>query len=637
NPNPANIAGTETDHLMLHMTVSADATEDVTLSEARLRNTGATGAPTNVASASLIRDDNGNGSWDGTPTDTILGTVNNPSTDTFIFLFAGGETITASTTASWLLLFTFTGNATIGDNFQASLTQGVDLIATGDTTTMSVPTTGAPVPGGLQTIPPGTLSVSAGPAMPPGASVTPPVVQSVLQISLTAGPTEAVNVSSVAFTDSGGGAPANVQWVHLLDDTGPTPGQFDPGAGGDGILLMNANFSGSTVTFSISANIPAGQTVNWILVYDWAAGTGAYRATINPATQIVATGVVSSTTITASGSPVQGNVFTLSGGPAGMNWGPITSAGGPGQRIYLSGVYDTGNQRMLFFGGSNTTTIIGGGTNTVHALNTATVGTESWTLLAPGGTGPPTARYSHGAVFDATGQRMLVFGGIDNTLTTRTDVWALSTSGGGNGNWSQVSTTGSAPARGNAAVAFDPGTNSLLVVGGADALGNEYGDTHQLDLTTGQWTQRSTGGPSARSGCIGAVNAGVMMVFGGYTNATTTYHQDTWILNISTWGWTQVFPGVVPPIRAEMGFALDPVNGRVYIYGGTDMNGVLNDVYYFDFGVQNWVQISPGGSPPNARQACGAAWDTTNLRMIIHGGGVVAMSSTLYGDTHELR
>jgi hypothetical protein len=635
NPVAANIAGTETGHLMLHTTLTAGSVEAVTITEVRFTNTGTGNTNGDVSNVYLVRDDNANGVYDS-GTDTTLGTVTLPPPTQDLFIFPISQTVAASGTLGLLVLYDFKGTTPPGDDFQASLAQGSHVVATGDTTSQPVTPAGTPVLGGRQTVAPGTLSVAAGPNMPAGLPVTPPVIQSVLQISLTAGPSEGVNVSNITFTDNGGGAPANIQWAHLYDDVGPTPGQFDPGQ--DQSLQSNQTFSGSTVAFNITGNIAAGQTVNWILIYDWGGGTGgSYRATVNPSAQITATGAISSATIVPTGASVQGNVFTISGGPSTMNWAQLSPTGsGPGALIYHSGVYDTGNQRAIFFGGTNSTTIIGGAQSSTYFLTTGSVGSETWQPFTPGGT-PPTARFGHSAAFDASGQRMLIYGGLDNTSSTLSDVHAMTTATQGSESWSQITPTGGAPGRANAAVAYDPGTNALIVVCGADGGGTDYGDTYELDLNTNQWTQRSTAGPTVRSGCVGAVHSGVMMVFGGFTVGTATYHADTWILNLSNWTWSQLTPSTVPPARAEATLAYDPVNGRAYMYGGADASGARNDVYYYDFVIQNWFLISPGGTPPNARQAAGAGWDTSNLRMVIQGGGVAGLPATLYSDTFELR
>ena len=67
---------------------------------------------------------------------------------------------------------------------------------------------------------------------------------------------------------------------------------------------------------------------------------------------------------------------------------------------------------------------------------------------------PPAIRYGHTGVYDAGGNRLIVFGGIENNIgggtfdATFDDVWVLSNANGVGGTpvWSQLSPTGGPPA-----------------------------------------------------------------------------------------------------------------------------------------------------------------------------------------------
>jgi hypothetical protein len=92
-------------------------------------------------------------------------------------------------------------------------------------------------------------------------------------------------------------------------------------------------------------------------------------------------------------------------------------------------IYDPATNSMIVFGG-NTTAGVG---NDVWRLSHAdgTGGTPAWTQLSP--TGPlPVTRYGHSAVYNASNNRMIIFGGqnVDSTPTNENDTWVLSSATG---------------------------------------------------------------------------------------------------------------------------------------------------------------------------------------------------------------
>jgi hypothetical protein len=136
----------------------------------------------------------------------------------------------------------------------------------------------------------------------------------------------------------------------------------------------------------------------------------------------------------------------------------------PSARSFTSAIYDEASNRMIVFGGTN-----GSPLNDVWALTNANGigGSPGWIQFSPSGT-PPSARYGHSAVYDATNNRMIVYGGY----TGRTyvgDTWVLSNANGvgGTPNWTMtVSGTGNAPQRGMHTAVYDPISNKMIIFSG---------------------------------------------------------------------------------------------------------------------------------------------------------------------------
>src|SRR6058998_3970948 len=184
--------------------------------------------------------------------------------------------------------------------------------------------------------------------------------------------------------------------------------------------------------------------------------------------------------------------LTLSGTPT---WSEITPAGTlPPTLAYHTAVYDASRDRMIVFGGYD----YGGGgdRNEVWVLTFGRAPT--WSQMAPSGT-PPSPRSIHSAVYDGPRDRMVVFGGYSSSAATaeQNDTWALSLSG--SGSWSQITPNGGPPAirYGHTAIVDAPRSRMLVFGGFVDDVPYEYGDVWSLSFTSPiKWTQLSPTGPT---------------------------------------------------------------------------------------------------------------------------------------------
>jgi hypothetical protein len=484
--------------------------------------------------------------------------------------------------------------------------------------------------------PPPPLAVYSGPENPAGATVNPPDIQAVLQICVAAGPDQGVDIQSITFSDIGGGDPAKLRYAILMRDDGTTAGAYDAG---DTVIDPGRAFSGNSVTFTPwgTYTVAAGVTEKWILAYRWwGVSNGSFRATLDPSGQVSAQGNFSLSPITASGWAFQGNLFTVAYGiPA--TWASIPASGGPSGLKDHAGVYYPANETMAFFGGA--TAGPGTGVATTYILSTGTQGSESWTT--PGGSSPP-ARHGHVAVYHASSHTMIVFGGVDNDTSTYpngvalNDTWSMELGGAGAGTWTQDTTSGTPPpGLWHATAAFDSTGNRLIVFGGRDSAGTQYNTTWVLDfgyIPNPTWyTQATTSAPSPRWDAAAVVDpvSNTMLLFGGAfdqtTPATTLYYSDSFLLDLSTWQWTQLSPSQSPSVRHGMAFGHDPVNRLFVIFGGfgTPNPGpsAVGDVFYFDFASQDWNPVTASGTAHGPGAGAAGAFDPENNRLIVNGSG----------------
>ena len=112
------------------------------------------------------------------------------------------------------------------------------------------------------------------------------------------------------------------------------------------------------------------------------------------------------------------------GAPADGRWSAFPP---PLGRFGHTAIYDPIHNRMLVFGG-----VDGYNDYRNDVWELSLDGLPSWRQLSPSGM-VPVARLGHSAIYDPTGQRMLIFGGTSSSYSILNDVWALSLSGVRNG------------------------------------------------------------------------------------------------------------------------------------------------------------------------------------------------------------
>jgi len=258
---------------------------------------------------------------------------------------------------------------------------------------------------------------------------------------------------------------------------------------------------------------------------------------------------------------------------------------------------------MIVFGANSG----GGYTNEVWVLTNANGlgGTPQWLKLAPipdPGNGFPAPRQPWTA-YDPVNNRLIIMDGcLGNCLPIATDQWVLTNANGLGGTpaWFKLSPTGGPPGpRVGHVMAYDLGTNSLIIFGGQNgccATPIDYSDAWILSNANGLgvtpvWTLLSPrGGPppgqETPSGVYDPKN-NRLVVFGGWPNLTTTPTNAVWVLtNANGHGGTPVWTNVVPegapgspPPRRGHNAAYDPGLNSMIIFAGTGTSGDLNDAW----------------------------------------------------------
>jgi hypothetical protein len=264
----------------------------------------------------------------------------------------------------------------------------------------------------------------------------------------------------------------------------------------------------------------------------------------------------------------------------------------------------------------------------------------AWEVLAPAG-GPPPKRQDARMLYDARGDRMILFGGqvttgVDHTFPHRPglgtphfygDTWALQLVGPLA--WTPIGTDGAAPnPRDGHLMMLDSRRNRVLVFGGRDSLGG-MNDLWALSLgVSPQWTQLFPAGtaPTPRWQAFGCYDpaADRVVIAGGV--ATSGAQLDAFSLSLAdsvlTWA-----PLVTAGTPATMGsyprpLVYDPIQRRILVFGdGSEASSWPMAAWELDLvGTPTWKALAASGVGPANAYGIGAAFDSTGNRVLLAGG-----------------
>ncbi len=298
---------------------------------------------------------------------------------------------------------------------------------------------------------------------------------------------------------------------------------------------------------------------------------------------------------------------------AGPSCPPIDGAR-PSRRSEHGGIYDPVDDRIVFYGGSfaipeNCSFAV------AHTFETEIwsydIACDHWRQITEAGVGPG-GRNRQMTVYDSTRHRMILFGGRyragdSGAYTLYDDVWALDLA---TETWSEVATTGIGPSgRVNGAMVYDASGDRLLLFGGnQEPSGMSYdalNDLWELDLATGAWkvlqTTGATPGPRLFTSALWDDARQWLVLFGGADNGaffnTAEYFNDLFALDFSgvvpTWQALNAPGADAPDGRFWAGLVQDKKRDRYILFGGHDDKdlGNRNDLWAFYQASWAWQEL----------------------------------------------
>jgi len=357
------------------------------------------------------------------------------------------------------------------------------------------------------------------------------------------------------------------------------------------------------------------------------------------------------------------------------SWVETTPAAGNNfERAGHSMVYDPIRKKTFLFGGWQP-----GASFYIPDMWEYDSTTATWTERTANGA-QPSSRYGYGMVWDPDRQKVLLFGGYDETGTRKNDLWAWD---GTATTWTPVTQTGMIPApRYGHRMAYDVARKKVVLHSGntGTGTGNFVSDTYELD-TTGAWTKVNTTG-STIYGANGwdnitydAGRSRVLCYSGGWqymydldsvtpnwTLLTTTKAdvnaapaqnfagmvydisrsmsvvfagqgiRTLWDFNGADFSWTNRSNPVNGPLeRANPTLAYDSMRSKMMLFGGKTSDGVFHqDMFEWSHSDATFINRTTAATKPPGRSQSAMAYDSKRDRILMYGGGGVGFYDDLW-------
>jgi len=280
-------------------------------------------------------------------------------------------------------------------------------------------------------------------------------------------------------------------------------------------------------------------------------------------------------------------------------------------------VYDPQTEEVILFGGYSQS--LGVRLNDLWAYDPVK---GAWTELAPSGAAP-SAREGQTMTYDAVSGKVVLFGGYSGTEYYN-DTWAYDPQADA---WQELTPAGDLPpARTQQCMVYDSAGAQTLLYGGWDDT-NNLTDIWAYDLVADAWHQVEQQGdiPEPRFAAAAAYEpvSGKMYVFGGFPGDPdqTEFLDELWAYDPATNQWTQLeAEGDMPAPRNGHCLVADSSAGTLVLFGGTNSEASLNDLWTYDPASNAWTAIEPADELPQVRVYASMVYDETDEEIIVFSG-----------------
>jgi hypothetical protein len=244
-------------------------------------------------------------------------------------------------------------------------------------------------------------------------------------------------------------------------------------------------------------------------------------------------------------------------------------------------------------------------------------------------TNHPPARNSQSMIYDSKRERVVLFGGRQETAvfqgdaTIFNDTWSFQ-----NDNWSQINTATAPPARHNAGMSYDRVNDRIVLFGGtiidADGTPKPIYDTWEFDGAN--WAQVGTAGSPTVAKPVLAYDVQrketIMMGLEPTTLAALMYRYDS-----TAKTWAKITPTTMPPCVNEGSLVFQPSNQTLLWIGGICSTGTNQLEEPYEWNGTDWTKITQTNASLRS-YAQAVAYDTERKNVVIFGGSALGTTGT---------
>jgi N-acetylneuraminic acid mutarotase len=225
---------------------------------------------------------------------------------------------------------------------------------------------------------------------------------------------------------------------------------------------------------------------------------------------------------------------------------------------------------------------------------------------------PPKARVGHAMVWDPVHNKVIMFGGYDNTIF-RNDLWCYDPVAN---TWEQKIGQGAATSpleRQGHKMVWDPVHNKVIMFSGGTSS-SRMNDLWCYDPVANAWAEMKTQGaagspPGRRIGDFDMVWDGTQVIMFGRVDMGSYYRNDLWCYDPGSNSWTEK-TSTAPNMTYLQGFAMVWDGTRVIMFGNMGL-------WWYNPGPNTWEQKAPVPSP-GPRTSHTMVW--SGQKVIMFGG-----------------
>jgi hypothetical protein len=308
------------------------------------------------------------------------------------------------------------------------------------------------------------------------------------------------------------------------------------------------------------------------------------------------------------------------------SWSQIdaTSATVPSARYGATMAWDPDRQRMVLFGGFDETT---GRRNDLWEWDGTT---KTWTDRTPTGT-KPTPRWSHTMAYDPVRKKMVVYSGNTGTGTASSgsfvdETWEWD---GATATWTKMATPSSTVVYyyyGYLRMVYDVSRSKMEMF-------YDYTRVYEYDPTMPAWTQVAnptrndqSNYPGQNGSAIYDPDLKVMTVFGGNNRTLWDYSgADATFTNRST-------PVNGPIQRNSPAIAFDTKQGKLMLFGGYSSLDSLykQDTWEWSGSSAVWTNRTNANTKPEARYQAAMVYDSKRDQLLLWGGSGTGVTNDMW-------